>query len=141
MENNRAQFVLVVHSEKSGDQSAIQYMKDIPGVNLEIIDLATAKITEGELASLVEKLGMRIEDLLDADYDDHISVHTEGLRLMDRQSLLTLMSEDTKLIATPIVISGDNAFLLGRDTSGDAEAAAFDMANFVLSTGMGRSRS
>jgi arsenate reductase-like glutaredoxin family protein len=84
---------------------------------------------------------MRIEDLLDADYDDHISVHTEGLRLMDRQSLLTLMSEDTKLIATPIVISGDNAFLLGRDTSGDADAAAFEMANFVLSTGMGRSRS
>jgi arsenate reductase-like glutaredoxin family protein len=138
MQNPATQMVLLVHSEKSGDQNAIEYMNAIPGVDLTIIDLATKKITEGELAALIEKLGMPIEDLLDSDYDDHISVHTEGLRLMDRQSLLILMAEDTKLIATPIAVVNDTAFLMGREEDGRAQAMVLELTGRALTAGMGR---
>jgi arsenate reductase-like glutaredoxin family protein len=137
MQKMITQLMLVIHSEKPGDQDAIQYMKAIPGAEVTIIDLATTTITAGELTSLAEKLGMPIEDLLDSDYDDHISVHTEGLRLMDRQSLLTLMAEDTKLIATPIVVMNEEAFLLGRDEDSGPEAMVFEVASRLFSAGQG----
>ena len=135
------QLMLLVHSEKSSDQDAIHYVKAIPGAEVTIIDLATKTITAGELASLARKLGMAIEDLLDSDYDDHISVHTEGLRLMDRQSLLTLMTEDTKLIATPIVVMNEEAFLLGREEDGGPEARVLEVASRIFTAGMGHEQS
>lgn len=138
MQEMTTQLMLVIHSEKSGDQDAIHFIKAIPGAEITIIDLATTTITAGELTSLAEKLGMPIEDLLDSDYDDHISVHTEGLRLMDRQSLLTLMAEDTKLIATPIVVMNEEAFLLGREEDGGPEAMVFEVASRIYSADFGR---
>lgn len=132
------QLILVIHSDKSGDQDAIRYMSEIPGAEVTIVDLATKSISCEELGSLAEKLGMRIEDMLDSDYDDHISVHTEGLRLMDRQSLLNLMAEDTKLIATPIVVMNDQAFLLNHDEDGGPEAMVFEMASRIFTAGLGR---
>jgi arsenate reductase-like glutaredoxin family protein len=123
------QMTLLIHSDKDDDQKAIQYMNAIPGLKIMVIDLAIQSVSESELTALAGKLSLPIEDMLDSDYDDHISVHTEGLRLMDRQSLLTLMTEDTKLIATPIVVIGDEAFIPGRERAAGHEQIAFEIAN------------
>jgi hypothetical protein len=54
-----------------------------------------------------------IEDLIDPAYDDHISVHKEGLKLIDRQEMLALMKDDPKLIDTPILVVGSKAYKCG----------------------------
>jgi arsenate reductase-like glutaredoxin family protein len=138
MKDINTQLVLIFNSEKSGDQKAISYIQSIPGILLTTIDLATEKISEHELNALAERMHVGIEDLLDPAYDDHISVHTEGLKLMDRQSLLALMAEDTKLISTPIVLLGDEAFLLGKGEEGWRENLAFEMASRVFLPGENR---
>ncbi len=119
MKIRNTNLVVIINSEKEGDQNSLWYFQSIPGIQVTTVDLAEQPITEEELIKLAEKMQLDIEDLLDPEYDHHISVHTEGLRLMGRQSLLSLMTEDTKLISTPIVVLGDQAFMPGRDQEND----------------------
>lgn len=139
MKSINTDLVLIINSEKPGEQKSINYLRSIPGVHLTIVDLATERLKEVELISLAGKMNLPVEDLLDPDFDDHISVHTEGLKLMDRQSLISLMCEDTKLIATPIVLMGEQAFMLGKTGEGVKHNQAFEMASRFFSTGPGTS--
>ena len=131
------QLVIIFNSEKSKDERAVSYLQAIPGISVTMVDIASHPINENELTALAAKMDLGIEDLLDPAYDDHICVHTEGLKLMDRQSLLTLMTQDTKLIITPIAIMGDHAFLLENGQDGVEGSLAFELASRVFSGGMG----
>lgn len=113
IENQNNELTLIYNSDKSDDKKARGYVEAIPGVTIKTIDLAKQKITETQLAEIADKMLVGVEDLLDPTYDDHISVHKEGLKMMDRNSLLTLMIQDPKLLSTPIVIMGKKAFKLG----------------------------
>lgn len=111
--NETAELTLIYNSDKHDDKKARGYVESLQGFKIKTIDLATESITETQLAEVADKLQIPIEELLDPTYDDHISVHTEGLKLMDRHSLLTLMTHDTKLISTPIAIIGKHAYRFG----------------------------
>src|SRR5688572_1621493 len=111
--NESAELTLIYNSDKHDDKKARGYVESLKGFTIKTIDLATDSITETQLAEIADKLNMPIEELHDPTYDDHISVHTEGLKLMDRQSLLTLMTHDRKLISTPIAIIGKRAYRFG----------------------------
>jgi len=111
--NETAELTLIYNSDKQDDKKARGYVESLQGFKIKTIDLAVESITETQLAEIADKLGITIEDMLDPTYDDHISVHTEGLKLMDRQSLLTLMTHDKKLISTPIAIIGKHAYRFG----------------------------
>lgn len=54
-----------------------------------------------------------IEELVDSTYEDHISVHQEGVKLMDRAAILTVIRNDPKLLTTPILIIGSRAYQYG----------------------------
>jgi arsenate reductase-like glutaredoxin family protein len=111
--NEPGELTLIYHSDKQTDKKARGYVESLQGFKIKTIDLARESLTETQLAEIADKLHCGIEDILDPTYDDHISVHTEGLKLMDRQSLLTLMTHDTKLIHTPIAIIGKQAYKFG----------------------------
>jgi arsenate reductase (glutaredoxin) len=111
--NESAELTLIYNSDKDNDKKARGYVESLQGFTIKTIDLAKESITETQLSEIALKLNIGIEDLLDPTYDDHISVHKEGLKLMDRQSLLTLMTHDTKLISTPIAIIGKHAYRFG----------------------------
>ncbi|HYF68330.1 MAG TPA: hypothetical protein VD884_09340 [Ohtaekwangia sp.] len=113
IQNQNNELTLIYNSDKSDDKKARGYVEAIPGVTIKTIDLARQNLTETQLAEIADKMQVGIEDLLDPTYDDHISVHKEGLKMMDRNSLLTLMIQDPKLLSTPIVILGKKAFKLG----------------------------
>jgi arsenate reductase (glutaredoxin) len=111
--NETGELTLIYNSEKSDDKKARGYVESLKGFRIKTIDLAFERITETQLAEIANKMQMGIEELLDPTYDDHISVHKEGLKLMDRQSMLTLMVHDPKLISTPIAIIGKRAYKFG----------------------------
>jgi len=111
--NEPTELTLIYNSEKSDDKKARGYVESLQGFKIKTIDLAHESITETQLAEIADKLNVKIEEMLDPTYDDHVSVHTEGLKLMDRQSLLTLMTHDRKLISTPIAIIGKLAYKFG----------------------------
>jgi arsenate reductase (glutaredoxin) len=129
--NERAELTLIYNSEKEADKKARGYVESLQGFKIKTIDLAKEKITETQLAEIADKLNCGIEDLLDPTYDDHISVHTEGLKLMDRQSLLTLMTHDAKLINTPIAIIGKHAYKFGSGYAFIKEKMAQEVADLA----------
>lgn len=132
--NQPGELTLIYNSDKHDDKKARGYVESLTGFAIKTLDLAREKLTETQLAEVADKMEVPIEELLDPTYDDHISVHKEGLKFMDRQSLLTLMVHDPKLISTPIAIIGKRAYKFG---SGYAfikekmvqEVAGLDKAN------------
>jgi len=113
IENQPGELTLIFNSDKHDDRKARGYAEALQGFRVKTLDLAKEKITETQLAEIAGKMNVGIEELLDPTYDDHISVHKEGLNMMDRQSMLTLMVNDPKLISTPIAIIGKHAYKFG----------------------------
>jgi arsenate reductase-like glutaredoxin family protein len=111
--NEVGELTLIFNSDKHDDQKARGYAEALQGFKVKTLDISREKITETQLAEIANMMNVQIEDLIDPTYDDHISVHKEGLNMMDRQSMLTLMVHDTKLIATPIAIIGKHAYKFG----------------------------
>lgn len=111
--NEEGELTLIYNSDKSDDKKARGYVEALQGFKVKTLDLARDKITETQLAEVADKMKVGIEELIDPTHDDHISVHKEGLKLMDRHSMLTLMVNDPKLIATPIAIIGKQAYKFG----------------------------
>ena len=126
--NETGELTLIYNSEKHDDKLARGYVESLQGFKIKTLDLAKEKITETQLAEVADKMNVGIEDLLDPTYDDHISVHKEGLNLMDRQSMLTLMVHDPKLISTPIAIIGKHAYKFGSGYAFIKEKMAQEVA-------------
>jgi arsenate reductase-like glutaredoxin family protein len=111
--NEPREMTLIYHSDKEDDKKARGYVESLKGYAVKTLDLSKESLTETQIAQLADKMNMGIEELIDPTYDDHISVHKEGLKLMDRQEMLTLMRHDPKLISTPILVVGDKAYKYG----------------------------
>lgn len=129
--NESGELTLIYNSDKHDDKKARGYVESLQGFKIKTIDLAVESLTETQLAEIAQKLSCGIEDLLDPTYDDHISVHKEGLKLMDRQSLLTLMTHDAKLINTPIAIIGRHAYKFGSGYNFIQEKMAQEVAGLA----------
>lgn len=129
--NEPGELTLIYNSEKSDDKKARGYVESLKGFTVKTIDLSRDKITETQLAEIADKLNLGIEEMLDPTYDDHISVHKEGLKLMDRQSMLTLMVHDPKLISTPIAIIGKHAYKFGSGYAFIKEKMAQEVAGLT----------
>jgi arsenate reductase (glutaredoxin) len=129
--NETGELTLIYNSEKHDDRLARGYVESLKGFTIKTLDLSKEKITETQLAEVADKMNVGIEELLDPTYDDHISVHKEGLKLMDRQSMLTLMVHDPKLINTPIAIIGKRAYKFGSGYAFIKEKMAEEVAGLT----------
>jgi arsenate reductase-like glutaredoxin family protein len=110
IENEPNEITILFNSNKEDDKKARGYAEALPGYKIKTLDLAREPITETQIAQIAEKMGVRVEELVDPSFDDHIGVHREGIKLVGPTDLLTLMAQDTMLINTPILIVGKRAF-------------------------------
>jgi len=108
-----SELVLIYNSDKVDDREAKAFAVSLSGYILKAVDLSKESLTEEEITQLAVKLKVNIEDLLDPSYDDHISVHNEGLKMMCRTELLGLMARESKIIHTPVLIIGNRAYRYG----------------------------
>lgn len=113
IENEPNEITIVFNSNKEDDKKARGYAEALPGFVIKTLDLAREPITETQLAQIADKMEVRIEDLVDPTYDDHIGVHKEGIKLTAPAELLTIMVKDPILIATPFLIVGKRAYKYG----------------------------
>jgi arsenate reductase-like glutaredoxin family protein len=110
IENQPNEITLIYNSDKSDDKKARAIVEAFPGFVIKTLDLAIEPITETQLAEIANKMDKSIEDLIDPSYDNHISLHKEGLKLIAPSDMLVLMANDRKLIHTPILIIGSKAY-------------------------------
>lgn len=113
IENQPREITLIYNSDKFEDKKARAFVESLPGYKLKTLDLTNDALTETQIAQIAIKMKLNIEELLDPTYDDHISVHKEGLKLMSRSEMLVLMANEPKLISTPILIIGTRAYRYG----------------------------
>jgi arsenate reductase-like glutaredoxin family protein len=113
IENQARELTFIYNSNKAEDKKARGYVESLTGYKVKTLDLTKDSLTETQIAQIANKMKENIEDLLDPTYDDHISVHKEGLKLMSRSEMLTLMANEPKLLSTPILIIGNRAYRYG----------------------------
>jgi len=111
IENQPNEITLIYNSDKADDKKARAFAESLPDFVVKTLDLTRDPITETQLAEIANKADARIEDLIDPSYDDHISIHSEGVKVAPPSDMLKIMVNDTKLIATPILIVGSKAYL------------------------------
>lgn len=111
IENEPRELTLIYHSGKVDDKKARGYVESIPSLAIKTLDVAREKITETQLAQIADKMGVPIEALVDITYDDEgdKTRDQESVRQMDKAELLTLIKQNPKLLATPILIIGNKA--------------------------------
>ena len=103
------ELTIIYNSNKATDIKARIFVESLPGYAVTAVDLTHDSLTKNQIATLARKMNVNIEDLLDPAYDDHIGVHKEGLKIMSRTELLTLMADDSKIMSTPILVLENSA--------------------------------
>jgi arsenate reductase-like glutaredoxin family protein len=108
------ELTLIYRSDKDDDNKIKAFIETLPGYVIRLVDVVRESLSENQLTDLARKMKVHVEDLIDPQFDDHISVHNEGLRLMERKDMLTLMANDSKILHTPLVVIGNNASKFGN---------------------------
>jgi arsenate reductase-like glutaredoxin family protein len=109
MENLTNEMTFIYRSDKEGDNKIKAFVESLPGYAIRFVDVVREKLSENQLADLARKMRVHIEDLVDPAFDDHISVHHEGVKMLERKEILSLMTVDTKILQTPLVVIGNKA--------------------------------
>lgn len=107
--DNSNELTLIYRSDKEGDNKIKAFIETLPGYVVRVVDVVRESLSENQIADLARKMRVHVEDLIDPKFDDHISVHNEGLKLMERKDMLSLMASDSKILHTPLVVIGNRA--------------------------------
>lgn len=107
--NQGEQLILIYRSDKEEDNKIKSFIESLPGYVVRFVDLVRESLSEKQLEELARKMKARIEDLIDPSFDDHISVHHEGQKVLNRKDMLSLMAHDPKILKTPFVVIGNRA--------------------------------
>lgn len=104
------QITFIYRSDKEGDEKTRAYVQTIEeeGFEVKTIDLKSDSLTEMEVADLLEKLNVAVEELFDQNYIDRLNIRS--VKSLDKQDALKLLASDPKLMATPILIIGEHAY-------------------------------
>jgi arsenate reductase-like glutaredoxin family protein len=107
------EITLIFHSGKEGDEKTRAYVETIEeeGFEVKTIDLNDGGLTESEVAELVEKLNVDVDELFDLNYIGRLNNDAaSSLKDLDTQDALRLLASDPMLMATPILIIGEHAY-------------------------------
>jgi len=112
IENEPNEITLVFHSDKDKDKQMRAFVETIGTHKVKTLDLKREFITELQLAEIADKMTVGVKDLVDKMYLDRIEITTiEGFIDMSDADILTLISREPILLATPILIIGKIAYL------------------------------
>lgn len=109
MESQSNEMTFIYRSDKADDNKIKVFVESLPGYVIRFVDVVRESLSESQLTDLARKMKVHIEDLVDPAFDHHISVHNQGLRILDRKEILSFMATDPRLIQTPLVVIGNKA--------------------------------
>src|SRR5690606_13961460 len=96
------------------DKKALAFVHSLNGYAVKSLDLATERITPTQLAEIAGKLGCTVEQLLDQTYIEQVKGKTNtrsNILSLTGEDLLQFMVANTRLVRTPLVITGKTAFI------------------------------
>lgn len=108
MESNPKEITVIYNMEKRGGREALAYAKQI-AQNVKEIDISQQPLTRTQLAELMQKLNIEVEELIDKT-DDQFQDQYEGAD-MDENGWLEVLVHNPIMIKTPIGILGDRAVI------------------------------
>ena len=110
MEQNRInELTFIYRSDKEGDNKIKTFVESLPGYIIRMVDVVKDSLSENQLIELARKMSVHIEDMIDPACDDRIGVHNQGLKVMKRRDILSLMANDPKILQTPLLVIGNEA--------------------------------
>lgn len=108
MESNPREVTVIYNMNKRGGREALAYAKQI-SQHVQEIDIAQQPLTRTQLAELMQKLNIEVEELIDKT-DDQYQDQYEGAD-MDENGWLEILVHNPSMIKTPIGILGDKAVI------------------------------
>nr|WKN38914.1 ArsC/Spx/MgsR family protein [Tunicatimonas sp. TK19036] len=108
MEWNPKEVVIIYNFEERGNREAVAYAKQI-AQHVNEIDISKNPLTERQLAELLDRLGVGIEDIIDRRSD----LYKEKYQDVDMEEAdwLGVIKHNPELMRTPIGILGDKAVI------------------------------
>jgi arsenate reductase-like glutaredoxin family protein len=109
MEDRSHELTLIYRSDKDSDNKIKAFVESLPGYIVRFVDVVRDSMSEKQIVDLARKMKVHIEDMIDPAFGDHVSVHNQGVTIMDRKDILSLLTSDPKILETPLVMIGDKA--------------------------------
>ncbi|MBK7652396.1 MAG: hypothetical protein IPJ20_19085 [Flammeovirgaceae bacterium] len=111
IENEENEITLIYHSDKTEDKKMLAFVEVIENYKTKNLNLKRQTLTETQLAEIADKMELPIAELVDESYMDRAPL--ENLlqcKSMSSGDILTLLSQNPILLATPIIIVGSKAY-------------------------------
>lgn len=126
IENQPNELTLIYHSDKADDKKARAFIESVTDYSVKTLDLKKEFLTETQLAEIAGKMDVKIKDLVDPSYQDRFqSKDLNTLTVVSDSDLLTILTQESILINTPIAIIGKRAYQY---------ASAYDLLNKNMTT-------
>ena len=126
IENQPNELTLIYHSDKADDKKARAFIESVTNYSIKTLDLKKESLTETQLAEIAGKMDVKIKDLVDPSYQDRFqSKDLNTLTVVSDSDLLTILTQESILINTPIAIIGKRAYQY---------ASAYDLLNKNMTT-------
>lgn len=111
IENQENELTLIYHSDKMEDKKMLAFVEVMEKYKTKNLNLKRQSLTETQLAEIADKMELPIADLLDESYIDRAPVaNLLQSKMMSAGDILTLLSKNPLLLATPIIIIGHRAY-------------------------------
>ena len=108
MEFDPQEITLIYNFNKQGDRESLAYAKQM-AVNVSEVDISHNPLTERQLALLLDKLGVGLDEIIDKRSDIYQKKY-EG-KDMDVTDWLSVIKHNPELMKTPIGILGDESVI------------------------------
>jgi len=108
MEFNPQEITLIYNFNKQGDRESVSYAKQM-AKNVNEVDVSKNPLTERQMAMLLDKLGVGVEEIIDKKSD----VYREKYKGKDMEEAdwLGVLKHEPNMMKTPIGILGDKSII------------------------------
>jgi len=108
MEFNPQEITLIYNFNKQGDREAIAYAKQM-AQNVNEVDIAKNPLTERQMAMLLDKLGVGVEEIIDKKSDVYREKYSD--KDMEEPDWLGVLKHEPNMMKTPIGILGEKSII------------------------------
>lgn len=108
MEFNPKEITLIYNFNKQGDRESIAYAKQIAD-KVNEVDIAKTPLTERQMAQLLDKLGVGVEEIIDKKSDVYREKYRD--KDMEEPDWLGVIKHEPNMMKTPIGILGEKSII------------------------------
>ena len=100
----------IYNSEKRSDRKALGYASSLTKHVINEFDIAKENLTSTQILNMASAADCSVMDLLDKDHDKFKTDLKDAD--YDDANLATMITNDASLLNTPIIITGDKAYVI-----------------------------